>query len=71
MSWYQIALWTMIFLKSGAFLVFVWWWMFKRATKPYVRPQDVVIDETPDDDNLTMEEVMKKHGITRVEKQTK
>jgi len=50
--------------------VFVWWWMFKRATKPYVRPQDVVIDETPDDDNLTMEEVMKKHGITRVENQT-
>ena len=68
MNWYQVALWTMIFLKSGAFLVFVWWWMFKRATKPYVRPQDVVVDETPYDDSLTMEEVMKNHGIVRTEK---
>jgi hypothetical protein len=67
MNWYQVALWTMIFLKSGAFLVFVWWWMFKRATKPYVRPQDVVVDDKPYDENLTMEEVMKKHGITRAE----
>nr|WP_244663906.1 hypothetical protein [Serratia marcescens] len=67
MNWYQVALWTMIFLKSGAFLVFVWWWMFKRATKPYVRPQDVVVDDTPYDENLTMEEVMKNHGIVRTE----
>lgn len=39
MSWYQVILWTMIVLKSVAFLVFIWWWMFKRATKPYVRPE--------------------------------
>lgn len=71
MNWYQVALWTMIFLKSGAFLVFVWWWMFKRATKPYVRPQDVVVDDTPYDENLTMEEVMKNHGIGRTDMSVK
>ncbi|WGL89643.1 hypothetical protein QFB85_14470 [Serratia marcescens] len=43
--------------------------MFKRATKPYVRPQDVVVDDKPYDDSLTMEEVMKNHGIVRAEKQ--
>lgn len=52
----------MIFLKSGAFLVFVWWWMFKRATKPYVRPEGVEVDETPYDEKLTMDEVMKNMG---------
>ncbi|ENN8395703.1 hypothetical protein ACAX60_004335 [Serratia marcescens] len=71
MNWYQVALWTMIFLKSGTFLVFVWWWMFKRATKPYVRPQDVVVDDTPYDENLTMEEVMKNHGIVRTDMSVK
>lgn len=43
---FGVVLWTMIFIKSGAFLVFVWWWMFYKATRPNVLPDDFVVPES-------------------------